>query len=56
VDGDRVLIPLPHPSGASRWLNDRANRQKLHRALTLIRRTRRRLDIAGSAAKMHRST
>src|SRR5207249_10336401 len=21
IEGERVLIPLPHPSGASRWLN-----------------------------------
>src|ERR1700716_2766196 len=32
-DGDRVLIPLPHPSGASRWLNSAENRGNLHRAL-----------------------
>lgn len=37
-DGDRVLIPLPHPSGASRWLNDPANRARLDRALRLVRR------------------
>src|SRR5205809_641777 len=24
--GGALLIPLPHPSGASRWLNDPANR------------------------------
>jgi uracil-DNA glycosylase len=28
-----VLIPLPHPSGASRWLNARANRLLLDKAL-----------------------
>jgi len=56
VDEERVLIPLPHPSGASRWLNDPTNRAKLRRALTLIRRTVQGLDIAVSAAKMHRST
>jgi uracil-DNA glycosylase family 4 len=32
-----VVIPLPHPSGVSRWLNDPANRRRLDRALTLIR-------------------
>ena len=37
-EGDRVLIPLPHPSGASRWLNDPANRRKLRRALGVVRR------------------
>ena len=56
VDGDRVLIPLPHPSGASRWLNDERNRERLRRALVLVRRAVRRLDNAGNAAKMRRST
>ena len=37
-DAGRVLIPLPHPSGASRWLNDPANRARLDRALRLLRR------------------
>lgn len=54
-DGERVLIPLPHPSGASRWLNDPMNRQRLHRALAVVRLAVRRLDNAGSAARMHRS-
>ncbi len=49
--GERpVVVPLPHPSGQSRWLNDLANRERLSRALALIselrsnvatRRTRR---------------
>jgi uracil-DNA glycosylase family 4 len=56
VDGDRVLIPLPHPSGASRWLNDPQNRAKLSRALGVVRRAVRGLDNAGSAVRMHRST
>jgi len=56
VDGERVLIPLPHPSGASRWLNDPANRERLARALAVVRRAVQRLDNAGSAARMHRST
>ena len=56
VDGDRVLIPLPHPSGASRWLNDPENRKRLARALGVVRRSVRGLDNAGSAARMHRST
>ena len=37
-DPGRVLIPLPHPSGASRWLNDAANRARLERALRLVKR------------------
>jgi len=32
-----VVIPLPHPSGVSRWLNELANRRQLDRALALIR-------------------
>jgi uracil-DNA glycosylase family 4 len=55
VDGSRVLIPLPHPSGASRWLNQPENRLRLRRALALVRRSVQGLDIAASAAKLHRS-
>ena len=32
-----VVIPLPHPSGVSRWLNVAANRARLGEALALIR-------------------
>jgi uracil-DNA glycosylase len=32
-----VAIPLPHPSGASGWLNDPRNRERLERALGLLR-------------------
>jgi uracil-DNA glycosylase family 4 len=35
---DALLIPLPHPSGASRWLNDPANKASLARALRLLTR------------------
>lgn len=28
-----VMVPLPHPSGQSRWLNEAANRERLSRAL-----------------------
>lgn len=31
-----VLVPLPHPSGQSRWLNDPANRARLESALDLL--------------------
>jgi len=51
-DGDRLLIPLPHPSGASRWLNQTENRVLLDRALLILRREARRLDNAGSAVKI----
>ena len=56
IAAGRVLIPLPHPSGASRWLNDPQNRLKLRRALAIVRRAVRGLDNAGSAVRMHRST
>ena len=32
-----VVVPLPHPSGASGWLNDGANRERLERAVELVR-------------------
>jgi uracil-DNA glycosylase len=32
-----VVIPLPHPSGASGWLNDPANRARVARAAELVR-------------------
>ena len=33
---DPVYVPLPHPSGQSRWLNDAANRGRLERALAAL--------------------
>ena len=36
--GGVTHIPLPHPSGASRWLNDAAHRVLLGRALRILRR------------------
>jgi uracil-DNA glycosylase len=41
--GAAVAIPLPHPSGASGWLNDPSNRELLARALELVRSSLRRL-------------
>jgi uracil-DNA glycosylase len=35
--GDAVAIPLPHPSGASGWLNLAENRARLDAALALVR-------------------
>jgi len=31
------VVPLPHPSGASGWLNDPQNRERLDRATALVR-------------------
>jgi uracil-DNA glycosylase len=33
---DRDIVPLPHPSGASAWLNDAGNRELVARAVELI--------------------
>jgi uracil-DNA glycosylase len=35
--GDAAAVPLPHPSGASGWLNDPANRARVADAVGLIR-------------------
>ena len=37
----RVFLPLPHPSGMSRWLNDPENQARLQRAIRHLRRLRR---------------
>ena len=34
--GDAVAIPLPHPSGASSWLNVPANRERVAAAVELV--------------------
>lgn len=41
------VVPLPHPSGASGWLNDGANRARLRRALELVRAELDRLEAPG---------
>jgi uracil-DNA glycosylase len=35
--GDAIAVPLPHPSGASGWLNDPVNQARLERAAALVR-------------------
>src|SRR4029077_10401919 len=35
----RVIVPLPHPSGASAWTNDPANRARVGRAVAQLRDT-----------------
>jgi len=42
--GEATVIPLPHPSGASGWLNDPANRELVAKAVRTIRAELRRLD------------
>jgi uracil-DNA glycosylase len=44
MHGDAIVIPLPHPSGASGWLNDPANRARLGKALTHVRRELARIS------------
>ena len=42
---DAIAVPLPHPSGASGWLNDETNRKRLGKALTHVRRELERLGV-----------
>ncbi len=42
--GGAVAIPLPHPSGTSRWLNDPVNRERLADGLAVVREELSRLD------------
>jgi uracil-DNA glycosylase family 4 len=37
-EGERLYVPLPHPSGRSRWLNDPRHRALLAQALAHVRR------------------
>lgn len=39
--GQTVIVPLPHPSGVSRWLNDPANLALVDSGLALLDRERR---------------
>jgi uracil-DNA glycosylase len=41
-----TAIPLPHPSGTSRWLNDPANRARLDEALQVVKTELQRLRTA----------
>ena len=49
---DALLIPLPHPSGASRWLNDPRNKERLERGLRLLGRAWRALPPVDSAGRV----
>jgi uracil-DNA glycosylase len=44
VDG-RFIVPLPHPSGVSRWLNDPDHQQLVGQALIELSRLRERYDL-----------
>ena len=47
--GEAVAVPLPHPSGASRWLNDPQNRKRVERATAALRRELRNAKAFASA-------
>jgi hypothetical protein len=34
--GEATIVPLPHPSGRSTWLNAKENHDRLARAINLI--------------------
>ena len=44
--GDAVAVPLPHPSGVSRWLNEPANRARVEEAVSLLSTELRRAGAA----------
>jgi uracil-DNA glycosylase len=44
--GAAVAIPLPHPSGVSRWMNAPPNQERVLRAIRLIQAELRALDTA----------
>ena len=44
--GGAVVVPLPHPSGVSRWMNEAANRARVEQAVS---RLRAELGRAGAA-------
>jgi uracil-DNA glycosylase len=47
--GDATAVPLPHPSGASGWLNDHANRARLEDALAVVREELVLLSLGAAA-------
>ena len=53
--GEATVVPLPHPSGASGWLNEAANRERLALALELARDAVDRV-LAEAAAGRTRTT
>ena len=44
--GEAVAVPLPHPSGVSRWMNAPENHARLDRALELVHRELEALDAS----------
>jgi uracil-DNA glycosylase len=50
--GESVAIPLPHPSGASSWVNHPEHRVLLHRALEMLERELAALGVGREAEPM----
>ena len=48
--GDAVAVPLPHPSGASGWLNEPMNRKRVEQAARVLRRELRNAGAASARA------
>ena len=44
IDG-RIVVPLPHPSGASSWIQNRDNQMLISRALGHLAVIRQELDL-----------
>ena len=44
--GDAIVVPLPHPSGLSRWLNAAENRERVEHAAELIHAELRALETS----------
>jgi uracil-DNA glycosylase len=42
-----LVVPLPHPSGVSRWLNEAENQARVRRALARLAELRVELDLEG---------
>lgn len=53
VHHDAIVVPLPHPSGASGWTNEPANRARLGKALTHVRRELARLEVEPGPGRAH---
>lgn len=43
--GQAMIVPLPHPSGVSRWLNDPANRARVDQGLAVLAEERERRGL-----------
>lgn len=44
-DEDRLIVPLPHPSGVNLWLNRQENQERVTQALEHLRQLRERTGL-----------